>query len=204
MRMKKIKYIAIALVVLGIGFFLIHPYLQSQLDKAKETAITQALADTTGSVSAIYAHMMLQSVQLQQGDCFVCSADGFPPSGSIKDGNVDASFPHYEMLAYVITAEKIETPKLTLNITLPIEDVENDDAEAERIQLEAKISPLTEHLYTAEFSFPREKMPVGNFIHSMMWIQCGTGKEYQYTVYSSPRVVCPEILMSDSPSREEK
>lgn len=194
--MRKITYIVIALVVLGIGYSFIHRYLQDQLKKAKETAITQALVDVTGSIAARYVHMMLQTVQLQQGDCFVCSADGFPPEESIKDGTVDAAFPHYKMLAYVISAEKIENTTLSLNITLPSEQDEN-----ERLQLVAEISPLAEHMYVAEFSFPREKMPVGDAIYSMMWIQSGTGKEYKYTVYASPGIVAPAILMNDSLTR---
>ena len=201
MRMRKTTYITIILVVLGIGTFLIQPYLQHQLAQEKEAAITQALVDITGSIPARYAHMMLQTVSLQQGDCFVCSADGVPPNDSMKEGAVDDAFRHYNMLAYVISANKLENTTLTLNISLPSE---NDDAEVNRLQLEAKISPLTEHLYTAEFAFPRDKMPVGNVIHGTMWIQCGSGKEYLYTVYSYPGVVCPEILMNDSVSKEKE
>ncbi len=200
LHMRKITYIAIALVLLGFGFFLIRPYLQTYVNKAKETAMTQALADSTSSVSARYAHMMLQAIPLRQGDCFVCSADGFPPDESMIGGMVDASFPHYKMLAYVISANKIESTTLPLCITLPTKEGE----EAERIQLQAAISPLTEHLYTAEFSFPREKMPECDIVYSMMWIQCGTGKEYKYTVYASPGIVVPAILMNDTLSCEEE
>ena len=198
--MRKITYIAIALVLLGFGFFLIRPYLQTYVNKAKETAITQALADSTSSVSSRYAHMMLQTIPLRQGDCFVCSADGFPPYESMIGGLVDATFPHYKMLAYVISANKIESTTLPLCIILPAKE----GVEAERLQLKAAISPLSEHLYTAEFSFPREKMPVGDFTYSMMWIQCGTGKEYKYTVYASPGIVGPAILMNDTLSRGEE
>ena len=198
--MRKITYIAIALVLLGFGFFLIRPYLQTYVNKVKETAITQALADSTSSVSSRYAHMMLQTIPLRQGDCFVCSADGFPPYESMIGGMVDATFPHYKMLAYVISANKIESTTLPLCIILPAKE----GVEAERLQLKAAISPLSEHLYTAEFSFPREKMPVGDFTYSMMWIQCGTGKEYKYTVYASPGIVGPAILMNDTLSCEEE
>ena len=199
--MRKITYIVIALVVLGIGYSFIHRYLQEQLEKAKETAITQTLADSTSSVTTRYAHMMLQTASLQQGDCFVCSADGFPPEESMMGGGkVDASFSHYKMLAYVISANKIESTTLPLCITLPTKE----DEEAERIQLQAAISPLTEHFYTAEFSFPREKMPEADIVYSMMWIQCGTGKEYKYTVYASPGIVAPAILMNDTLSRGEE
>ena len=94
LHMRKITYIAIALVLLGFGVFLIRPYLQTYVNKAKETAMTQALADGTSSVSARYAHMMLQAIPLRQGDCFVCSADGFPPDESMIGGMVDAALMH--------------------------------------------------------------------------------------------------------------
>lgn len=94
LHMRKITYIAIALVLLGFGFFLIRPYLQTYVNKAKETAMTQALADSTSSVSARYAHMMLQAIPLRQGDCFVCSADVFPPDESMIGGMVDAALMH--------------------------------------------------------------------------------------------------------------
>lgn len=115
-------------------------------------------------------------------------------------GKVEPSFSHYKMLAYVISANKMESTIMPLCITLPAKEGE----EAERIQLQAAISPLTEHLYTAEFSFPREKMPEGDIVYSMMWIQCGTGKEYKYTVYASPGIVAPAILMNDTLSRGEE
>lgn len=195
-------FLLLSLVVgaVGIVFFSIFLSPQIKLEDAKETAIVQTLADSTGSQAARYAHMMLQTVPLQSGDCFVCSADGFPPDGSIKDGKLDSSFSHYKMLAYVISERKIENATLPLSITLPAED----DGETKRIQLEAEVEHLTKHLYTAEFYFPREKIPLGNVVYSMMWIQCGTGREYRYTVYSSPGIVAPAIFMNESVSRKEE
>jgi hypothetical protein len=38
--------------------------------------------------------MMLQAIPLRQGDCFVCSADGFPPDESMIGGMVDAALMH--------------------------------------------------------------------------------------------------------------
>ena len=194
--------ILLSLVVGAVGLVLFSLFLspRAKLEAEKEAAITQALADSTSSVSARFAHMMLQTASLQQGGCFVASADGFPPDESMMGGKVEASFSHYKMLAYVISANKIESTTLPLCITLPTKEGE----EAERIQLQASISPLTEHLYTAEFSFPREKMPEADIVYSMMWIQCGTGKEYKYTVYASPGIVAPAILMNDSLSRGEE
>lgn len=192
--------LSLAAVAAGIVFSSIFLSLQTKSEEAKETAITQALADITGSIAARYAHMMLQTVPLRQGDCFVCSADGFPPNESIKDGKLDSTFPHYKMLAYVIFERKPENTTLPLNITLPAVG----DGKPERIQLEAEIEPLTKHLYTAEFFFPREKMPVGDVLYSMIWIQCGTGREYRYTVYSSPGIAAPAILMNESVLREEE
>lgn len=170
--------LSLVVAAMGFVFFLIFLSPQTKSGEAKEAAITRALADSTGSIAARYAHMMLQTVSLQQGDCFVCSADGFPPDGSIKEGKLDSSFPHYKILAYVISERKIENSTLSLSITLPAEAAEAP----EHIQLEVEIEPLTKHMYTAEFSFPREKMPAGDILYSMMWIQCGTGKEYRYTV----------------------
>ncbi len=192
--------ISLAVGVVGIVFFSIFLSWQTKSEVSKETAVTQALADSTGSIAARYAHMMLQTVSLRQGDCFVCSADGFPPEGSIKDGTLDSSFPHYKMLAYVISERRPENTTLPLIITLPAEGA----GKPERIQLEAEIEPLTKHLYAAEFFFPREKMPVGDALYGMIWIQCGTGREYRYAVYSSPGIVAPAILMNESVTRDEE
>lgn len=130
----------LCLVVGAVGLVLFSLFLspRAKLEAEKEATITQALADSTSSVSARFAHMMLQTASLQQGDCFVCSADGFPPDESMMGGKVDASFSHYKMLAYVISANKMESTTLPLCITLPAKEGE----EAERIQLKAAISPL--------------------------------------------------------------
>lgn len=192
-----LSFIVGALVIVLFSLFL---SLRAKLEAEKEAAITQTLADSTSSVTTRYAHMISQTASLRQGDCFVCSADGFPPDESVMGGKVETSFSHYKMLAYVISTNKLESTTLPLCITLPAKEGE----EAERIQLKAAISPLTEHFYTAEFSFPREKMPEGDIVYSMMWIQCGTGKEYKYTVYASPGIVAPAILMNDTLSRGEE
>ena len=81
----------LCLVVGAVGLVLFSLFLspRAKLEAEKEAAITQALADSTSSVSARFAHMMLQTASLQQGDCFVCSADGFPPDESMMGGKVD-------------------------------------------------------------------------------------------------------------------
>ena len=88
--------ILLSLVVGAVGLVLFSLFLspRAKLEAEKEAAITQALADSTSSVSARYAHMMLQAIPLRQGDCFVCSADGFPPDESMIGGMVDAALMH--------------------------------------------------------------------------------------------------------------
>lgn len=135
--------------------------------------IAHAAAEASSGLPAYFASLMLKSIDLQQIGCYVCSAEGFPPQESFCGGKVHL-FSEFEMIAYIISGQKIPGVTIPIVITIPGE-------KAEELQVEAKITPLTDYLYVAEFNFPREKIPTGT--NASWGIKCGNGRTYWYAVF---------------------
>lgn len=151
--------------------------------------VAQSIADTQCCMSARYAYLMLQMIDLQQSDCFVCSASGIPPQNNMLDGKV-SSFSNFEMTAYIISGSPIKGDTVSLCITT------HDCEHSEEISVEAKILPIAENFYSAEFLLPRDKLPTG--LPVLIDIKCGTGETYRYSVFVDSESINPHIFMNDS------
>lgn len=176
-----------ALLLIAAGAFGIHGF-KKDLEFQKSVLVARTLAEN--SLAARHASLMLETVDLEPGDCFVCSADGFPPSGSIEAGKVKP-FTHYNMLAYILSGSPIESDTLPLTVTVHGMDT------SEEITVEAKITPLTKALYTAEFEFPQDKVP--EKVPSYMSVKCGAGAEYSYYFYNDTMRISPQLFLREQP-----
>lgn len=154
----------------------------------------EGVALRNASLPARYASYTLQTVELEQTDCFVCSIACFPPLEAIKqaEGEEELLFPNYIMQAYVVSGSPIHEDSITLSIS-----VYNKDMEAfEEFPIEAEIISTTDNLCVAEFLFPRNKLPVG--LLARLRIRCGTGDSYDYAVLvDHPQCIHPNIFMLD-------
>ena len=184
---KAYLYSGIALLLVAAGAFGI-PAFKKDLEFRKSVLVARTLAEN--SLAARYASLMLETVDLEPGDCFVCSADGFPPGGSIEAGKVKP-FTHYNMLAYILSGSPIESGTLPLMVT-----VHGIDS-SEEITVEAKITPLTTVLHTAEFQFPQDKVP--EKAPSYMSVKCGAGEECPYYFYTDTLRLSPQLFLREPP-----
>lgn len=184
---KAYLYSGMALLLIAAGAFGIHGF-KKDLEFQKSVLVARTLAEN--SLAARYTSLMFETVDLEPGDCFVCSADGFPPSGSIEAGKVKP-FTHYNMLAYILSGSPIESDTLPLTVTIHGMDT------SEEITVEAKITPLTKALYTAEFEFPQDKVP--EKVPSYMSLQCGAGTEYSYYFYNDTLRISPQLFLREQP-----
>lgn len=68
---------------------------------------------------------------------------------------------------------------------------------SEEITVEAKITPLTKVLHTAEFELPQDKVP--EKVPSCMSVKCGAGEECSYYFYIDTMRISPQLFLREAP-----
>ncbi|MBR1998368.1 MAG: hypothetical protein IKC90_06355 [Akkermansia sp.] len=184
-------YFFLFFVVLIISVISIVNVRKSDQKLAESIEAARLISGAHLCMSARYAYLMLQTINFQKSDCFICSASGIPPLNCINDEGQVTPFSNFEMKAYIISGSPIRENTIPLSMT-----IFGTDSEEEEISIDAKISPITENFYTAEFLLPRDKLPT--YEPALIDIKCGTGGKYTYSVFVGSERINPHIFMNDS------
>ena len=195
MKSRRIYFIFIAVVCVIFTAFAINMCIN---DREKKDSIEAAwsIAEAYTSMPARYAYLTLKSIKLQQSDCYVCSAEGNAPIKNIQEGSEIAEgyvtpFSDFEMIAYIISGSPIKEDTIPISMI-----IFKGFEETEEISIEAKISPITENLYTAEFLLPRDKLSTD--MVRFMNMKCGIGNKYTYSIIVDARCINLHILLNDT------